>query len=126
MKNRVRLRVMDVDGEKYLWSYNYDDMDFVNYPYSYYLFVPQDNKKLKVRVYFTRYSPNMKIDAYSDEGTPCFYGEEKIILNLCRPYFARQILEYVFDNLCSKSDTGEIDIKDGDSILYEMGYRNFY
>ena len=34
MKNRVRLRVMDIDGEKYLWSYNYDDMDFLNYPYS--------------------------------------------------------------------------------------------
>ncbi|MBD5158632.1 MAG: hypothetical protein HDT23_00025 [Ruminococcus sp.] len=126
MKNRVKLRVMNVDGEKYLWSYNYDDMDFVNYPYSYYLFVPENNKKLKVRVYFTRYSPNMNIDTYSDEGTPCFYGKEKIILNLCRPLFARQILEYVFNNMCSKSDVGEINIKDGDNILYEMGYRDFY
>ncbi len=116
---------MDVDGEKYLWSYNYDDMDFVNYPHSYYLFVPQNNKKLKVRVYFTRYSPNMNIDAYFDEGTPCFYGKEKIILNLCRPFFARQILEYVFNNLCSKSDVGEIDFKDGDNILYKLGYRDF-
>ena len=125
MKNRVRLRLINVDGEKYLWSYNYDDIDFSNYPYSYYLFVPKDNNRLKVRVYFTRYSPNMNIDAYLYEGTSCFYRGGKIILNLCRPFFARQIIEYVFNNLCSKSDVGEINIKDDDNILNELGYTDF-
>lgn len=43
MKNRKKLRTMDVNGEKYLWSYNFDAADYVNYPYSYYLFTPKDN-----------------------------------------------------------------------------------
>lgn len=126
MKNRVKLRTIDVNGEKYLWSYNFDDSDYVNYPYSYYLFVPKDNNKLKVRVYFTQYAPNMDLGCYLYDGTPCFYKGEKVILNLCRPLFARQMIEYVFNHCCDKSDNGEINITDGDSILTEMGYEEFY
>ena len=87
MKNRDKLRTMTFNGETYLWAYYFDDKDFSNYPYSYYLFVPKDNNKLKVRVYFTRYAPNMDIDAYSREGSICIYKGEEIILNLCRPFF---------------------------------------
>ena len=125
MKNRNKLRTMTFNGETYLWAYHYDDNDFSNYPYSYYLFVPKDNNKLKVRVYFTRYAPNMDIDAYSEEGSICLYKGERIILNLCRPFFARQILEYVFEYRCNKSYIGEIDIKDGDTILETLGYTGF-
>ncbi|MGN0600160.1 MAG: hypothetical protein ACI4JK_09725 [Oscillospiraceae bacterium] len=125
MKNRDKLRTMTFNGETYLWAYYFDDKDFSNYPYSYYLFVPKDNNKLKVRVYFTRYAPNMDIDAYSREGSICFYKGEEIILNLCRPFFARQIIEYVFEYRCNKSYIGEIDIKDGDTILETLGYTGF-
>ena len=126
MKNRKKLREMTFDGETYLWAYHYDDMDFSNYPYSYYLFVPKDNKKLKVRVYFVKYAPNMNLDIYREEGTSCLYKGEKVVLNLCRPFFARQMIEYVFEYCCKRDDTGEIDIKDGDMILEKMGYTEFY
>lgn len=126
MKNRNKLRTINIDGARYLWSYNFDDMDFINYPYSYYLFVPENNKKLKIRVYFTKYAPNMNLDAYSDDGTPCLCKGEKIILNLCRPFFARQMIEYVFSHCCSPSASGEINIADGDSLLTAMGYENFF
>ena len=125
MKNRDKLRTMSFNEETYLWAYHYDDMDFSHYPYSYYLFVPKDNNKLKVRVYFKRYAPNMKLDIYSEEGTVCMCNGEKIILNLCRPFFARQVLEYVFEFCCNKSDVGEINIKDGDMILEKLGYKKF-
>ena len=48
MKNRKKLRQMTFNGELYLWAYHYDDRDFDNYPYSYYLFVPKENNKLKI------------------------------------------------------------------------------
>lgn len=98
MKNRAKLRQMTFNGNSYLWTYHYDENDLKNYPYSYYLFVPKSNERLKVRVYFTRYAPNMNIDAYSEEGTICLYKGERIILNLCRFFFARQLIEYVFSN----------------------------
>lgn len=56
MKNRGKLRHIIVKEKGYLWNYFYDDMDFSNYPYSYYLFVPTENPRLKVRVYFTKYA----------------------------------------------------------------------
>lgn len=126
MKNRIKLRSMIIDEKEYLWSYNYDDMDFSNYPYSYYLFVPKENKRLTVRVLFTKYAPPMKLSIYKDEGTACLYKGQQIILNMCRPYFAKQIMEYVFENYCNDNDTGEIEIKDGEKILEEMGYSDFY
>ena len=125
MKNRVKLRQMTFNGDSYMWAYHYDDHDFKNYPYSYYLFVPKNNEKLKVRVYFTRYAPNMDLDAYSEEGSICLYKGERIILNLCRPFFAKQLIEYVFSNCCNKTDVGEIEIKDGDAILEKLGYTEF-
>lgn len=48
---RGRLRQISVDGRACRWNYYYDDMDFENYPYSYYLFAPEENQRLKVRVY---------------------------------------------------------------------------
>ena len=125
MKNRVKLREMTYDGETYLWAYYYDDMDFSNYPYSYYLFIPKDNEKLKVKVFFTRYAPNMKMDIYSEEGTKCLYHGEKIVINLWRPFFARQVIEYVFSHCCKKTDIGDIEIKYGDTILENIGYSEF-
>lgn len=125
MKNRNKLRLMKIDEKEYLWSYNYDDMDFANYPYSYYLFVPKKNEKLKVRIYFTRFAPQMNLNIYSCEGTPCLFKEQQVILNLCRPYYARQVMEYVFQNYCNENDIGEIDIKDGEKILREIGYSDF-
>ena len=80
-----------------MWSYNFDDMDFVNYPYSYYLFVPKNNKRLKVRVYFTKYEPQMKLNAYSNK-----------------------------ENICGYTDSGEVSIKDGEKILEKIGYSDFY
>lgn len=125
MKNRVHLREINLNGKEYLWSYNYDNLDFSNFPYSYYLFVPKCNQKLKVRVYFTEYAPPMNLGGNQNEGTPCLYKGQKVILNLCRPFFTKQILEYVFQKYCSDTDTGEIEIKDGDKILTELGYSDF-
>ncbi|MBO4878612.1 MAG: hypothetical protein J5501_11470 [Ruminococcus sp.] len=51
MKNRKKLRQMTVNGDTYLWAYYYDPHDIVNYPSSYYLFVPKENERLKVRVH---------------------------------------------------------------------------
>ena len=117
---------MKIDQKEYLWSYNYDDMDFSNYPYSYYLFLPKKNKRLKVRVLFKKYAPQMKLDIYKNEGTICLFKGQQVILNLCRPYYARQVMEYVFQNYCNENDIGEIDIEDGEKILTEMGFTDFY
>ncbi len=107
-------------------NYFYDDMDFTNYPYSYYLFVPADNPQLKVRVYFTKYVPQMNLDVYMGEGTICQYKGKQIEMNLCRPLFARQVIEYVFDKCCHDTDVGELAIKDGEVILEKLGYSDFY
>lgn len=126
MKNRAKLRNIVVNNKEYLWAYYYDDMDFNHYPYSYYLFVPKNNEKLKVRVYFTKYAPNMNLNIYTHEGTSCLYHGEQVVLNLCRPYFAKQIIKYVFENCCREEDIGEIELRDGDSILMCLGYFDFY
>lgn len=126
LKNRGKLRYIIVKEKRYLWNYFYDDMDFTNYPYSYYLFVPADNPQLKVRVYFTKYVPQMNLDVYMGEGTICQYKGQQIEMNLCRPLFARQVIEYVFDKCCHDTDVGEFAIKDGEVILEKLGYSDFY
>ncbi len=126
MKNRGKLRHIIVKEKRYLWNYFYDDMDFTNYPYSYYLFVPAENPRLKVKVYFTKYAPQMYLDVYMSEGTLCQYKGRKIEMNLCRPLFARQIIEYVFDKCCQDMDIGELVIKNGEAILENLGYSDFY
>ncbi len=117
MKNRGKLRHIIVKEKRYLWNYFYDDMDFTNYPYSYYLFVPADNPQLKVRVYFTKYVPQMNLDVYMGEGTICQYKGKQIEMNLCRPLFAK---------CCHDTDVGEFAIKDGEVILEKLGYSDFY
>lgn len=126
LKNRGKLRHIAVNGKRYLWNYFYDDMDFANYPYSYYLFVPEENQRLKVRVYFTKYAPQMNLDVYTGKGTVCQYQGKQVEMNLCRPHFARQIIEYVFANCCHDTDAGELAIRDGEAVLEEMGYSGFY
>ncbi len=126
MNNRNKLRQIVVNQKRYLWNFYYDDMDFANYPYSYYFFEPEENKRLKVRVYFTKYAPNMNIDAYPAGGTPCLYKGEQCVMNLCRPHFARQMIEYVFANCCHIKDFGELEIRDGDAVLEALGYSDFY
>ena len=126
MKNRDKLRRMTIGNKEYLWNYYYDDMDFTNYPYSYYIFMPKNNQQLKVRIYFQKYAPQMNLDIYESEGTKCFYKGEQVELNLCRPHYAKQMIEYVFNNYYSDTDIGEFDIKDGDAVLERMGYSGFY
>lgn len=123
---RGKLRHIFVNGRGYLWNYYYDDMDFENYPYSYYLFVPESNRRLKVRVYFTKYAPQMNLNIYSHEGTVCLYQGKQVELNLCRPFFAGQMIEYVFGCCCHDTDTGEMELRNGDAILEELGYSDFY
>lgn len=126
MKNRGKLRHIVVNGRGYLWNYYYDDMDFTNYPYSYYLFVPGENRRLKVRIYFTKYEPQMNLDIYPCEGTICQYKGKQVEMNLCRPFFARQMIEYVFEKYCHDTDVGELEIKNGEAILESLGYSDFY
>ena len=126
MKNRGKLRRIVVNGRGYLWNYYYDDMDFTNYPYSYYLFVPEENRLLKVRIYFAKYEPQMNLDIYPGEGTLCQYKGKQVEMNLCRPFFARQMIEYVFDKCCHDTDVGELEIKNGEAILENLGYSDFY
>ena len=111
---RSKLRRISVDGKAYRWNYMYDDMDLVNYPYSYYVFVPEENPRFKVRVYFTKYAPQMKLDVYVVEGTICQYQGEPALMNLCRPFFAAQVIRYVLRTAVriqtgarSKSGTGK-------------------
>lgn len=125
MKNRGKLRRIVVNGKGYLWNYYYDDMDFANYPYSYYLFVPEENQRLKVRVYFMKYTPQMNLNVYTTEGIVCLYKGEAVVLNLCRPLFARQMIEYIFANCCRDTDVGEFAIKDGEDVLENLGYSDF-
>lgn len=126
MKNRGKLRHIVVNEKKYLWNYYYDDMDFANCPYSYYLFVPERNPRLKVRVYFTKYVPQMNLDIYMSEGTICQYKGKQIEMNLCRPLFAGQMIAYVFGRYCQDIDIGELEIKNGESVLENLGYSDFY
>ncbi len=66
MKNRSKLRHIIINNKGYLWNYYYDDMDFSSFPYSYYLFVPVNNQKLKVRVYFKKYMPQMNLKFWTE------------------------------------------------------------
>ncbi len=125
MKNRNKLRHIIINNKEYLWNYYYDDMDFSNFPYSYYLFVPINNRKLKVSVYFKKYMPQMNLDVYTSEGTPCLYKNKPVVLNLCRPFYGGQVIEYVFKNRYKDTDIGEFKILDGDNILEQLGYSDF-
>lgn len=126
LKNRGKLRQIVVNEKEYLWNYYYDDMDFANYPYSYYLFVPRKNQRLKVRVYFTKYEPQMNLDVYTRKGTVCFCQGKQVEMNLCRPWFARQMIKYIFDRCCRDTDVGELEIRNGEAVLEELGYTGFY
>lgn len=123
---RGKLRRISVDGRRYRWNYMYDDMDFSNYPYSYYVFVPEENQRFKIRVYFTKYEPQMKLDAYLYRGTLCQDRGEQAVMNLCRPFFAAQVIRYVFAHCCQDTDVGEVEIRDGEAILEKLGYSDFY
>ena len=123
---RSKLRRISVDGKAYRWNYMYDDMDLVKYPYSYYVFVPEENPRFKVRVYFTKYAPQMKLDVYVVEGTICQYQGEPALMNLCRPFFAAQVIRYVFAHCCQDTDRGEVEIRDGEAVLESLGYSDFY
>ncbi len=123
---RGRLRQISVDGRACRWNYYYDDMDFENYPYSYYLFAPEENQRLKVRVYFTKYAPQMNLDCYITGGTVCRYQGEPVVMNLCRPFFAAQMIKYVFGHCCQETDTGEVEVRNGEAILENLGYSEFY
>lgn len=68
----------------------------------------------------------MNLDIYVTDGTICQYKGKEVVLNLCRPLFARQVIEYVFENCCHDTDTGEIEFKNGEAILENIGYSDFY
>lgn len=122
MKNRPAPRTLHIGEKEYLWSYNFDKSDYKNYPYSYYMFSPKDNQKLKVRVYFTQYENPTDI---TPSGTPCIYKGENVILNLCEPSAAKRVAEYVFTELIPDNQTGEVELRDGDEILRNIGYKDF-
>ena len=68
----------------------------------------------------------MHLDVYTNEGTICQYKGRQIEMNLCRPLFARQVIEYVFDKYCQDTDVGELAVKNGEDILENLGYSDFY
>ena len=68
----------------------------------------------------------MYLDVYTSDGTICQYKDRQIEMNLCRPLFARQVIEYVFDKCCHDMDVGELVIKNGEAILENLGYLDFY
>lgn len=47
-------------------------------------------------------------------------------MNLCRPFFAAQVIRYVFEHCCQDTDTGEVEIRDGEAVLESLGYTDFY
>lgn len=68
----------------------------------------------------------MNLAVYPNEGIPCSYQGRQVVLNLCRPYYARQVIEYVFSYCFPDTTQGEISIKDGEAILEQLGYSDFY
>ena len=68
----------------------------------------------------------MYLDVYTSKGTICQYKGRQIEMNLCKPLFARQVIEYVFDKCCHDTDVGELAIKNGEAILEHLGYSDFY
>ena len=48
------------------------------------------------------------------------------MMNLCRPFFAAQVIKYVFAHCCQDTDVGEVEIRDGEAILEKLGYSDFY
>lgn len=56
----------------------------------------------------------MRLGVEGYDGTVCYYKGEECVLNLCRPYFARKVIQYIFDNCCAETDIGEIEIKNGE------------
>lgn len=47
-------------------------------------------------------------------------------MNLCRPFFAAQMIKYVFGHCCQETDTGEVEVRNGEAILENLGYSEFY
>ena len=121
-----KLRELTVNGREYLWAYRYDENDLSVFPVmSYLLFVPKDNKRLTVRVFFREYQPDMALGVPNVEAVNCTLKGEDTVLNLHRPSCAARVAGYVFSELCSPDDSGEVRLENGDEILRKPGYEGF-
>ncbi len=113
-------RRITVNKEKFLWKYIYDDLDFAKYPYSYYLIVPENNQKITIKIIFSDLEPPMLLDG--DEGTLGTYNGKELYLNLNKPKFVAQIIEYILNSDVDLQQSGILEYEQGEKILYELGY----
>ncbi|MGN0438264.1 MAG: hypothetical protein ACI4F4_07030 [Lachnospiraceae bacterium] len=114
-------RSVNVRGKLYSWKYVYDDLDFENYPYSYYLIIPDENKKFILKVLFRELEPPMILER--DEGTLAFFEGKEMYLNLNRPRYVVQIIEYLLAKNIDFNKSETLIYEKGEMIFRELGYK---
>ncbi len=121
MQDKTKLPTMTYCDMDYHWAYTYKTMSEHSFSH-YLLFSPTQNPELEIYVQF---SVNK---AFGDPqgGIPCLLHGQPNRLNLSDSETAKQLLGYVLQNWCDETDTGRFDIHNGECILKELGYSDFY
>lgn len=82
--------------------------------------MPDENKKLMVKVIFIEIEPPMLIE--KDYGTQAKYEDKEVWINLNRPRYAALVIAEVFERMVDiKNDFGTKELN-GENILRSMGY----
>lgn len=113
-----KFRKIVVDTVEYKWLFRYDDYEYINNPYL--LIVKTIFPEETWRIYF------MTADHFLlNSGFPAIFQGTAVEINLNRPFYVAQIIQYCMENeeeiLQAGYKNGYRDL-DGIKILREIGY----
>lgn len=121
MKSRKCLRKLILNEEQFLWQYYYDDLEFTNYPFSYYLIVLASNRKFEIRVLFNKLEPPMLLNG--DKGMTAIKDNREVNLNLNEPKNVKDLIEYLMKNEVDFEKQKKWLFEDGEGLFEKMGYQ---
>lgn len=110
-----KFRKIVVNNLEYKWLYRYDDYDYQNDPYL--LIVPGAFPETTLRIHFS-----VKEHFLLNSGFPAFFQGKPVCINLNRPFFVSQIIQWCGEREDLFNRTGERHLQ-GLDILREIGYK---
>ncbi len=121
MQDTTKLPTISLGDMDYRLAYIYKTLSENSFSHHLY-FSPVQNSELELYVHFSVNKP------FGDPqgGISCLLHGQPNRLNLCDSETAKQVLGYLLQNWCDGTDTGRFDIHNGECILKELGYSDFY
>ena len=109
-----RFRNITVDHMEYKWLFRYDDYDYIYFPYL--LVVPKSSPETTLRIVFP-----IKEHFLLNSGFPAVFQGQQVSINLNRPFFVSQIIQWCREQEALFSRTGYQSLN-GLDILKAIGY----